>query len=474
MISDLNKLNLSSQIELPKVELLSLKERVIQFGTGVLLRALPDDYIDQANKRGDFMGRIVVVKSTDKGDLEAYREQQNLYTIAEKGITNGKIIEKYRINASISRALSAKENWPEILQVAQDIHVNILISNTTEAGIVESNDDIFANPPKSYPAKITSYLYQRYLHFEGNKDVGMVILPTELISDNADQLKKFVIQLAQQHNLSQEFIKWIEEANHFCNTLVDRIVPGHFDSSYLGYKDKLAIITEPFSLWAIESNVPYVYEMLSFAHNQDAIKIVPSIEHYKEIKLRLLNASHSLACGVALIGHYTYVKDSLKNDHFENYLKHLLKKEISPCLWSIGLKKDDTQEFADAVIDRFKNPFLFHKWSSIATNFIAKIKMRVLPLLEIWYQTNNTSPKGIAFGFAAFLLYMRTEEIDNNTEASQIVNHWKDSENPIHDILSDKKIWGNNLCEYPHWEEAVALAIQKIELESMEQVLSNF
>lgn len=111
MISDLNKLNLSSQIELPKVELLSLKERVIQFGTGVLLRALPDDYIDQANKRGDFMGRIVVVKSTDKGDLEAYREQQNLYTIAEKGITNGKIIEKYRINASISRALSAKENW---------------------------------------------------------------------------------------------------------------------------------------------------------------------------------------------------------------------------------------------------------------------------------------------------------------------------------------------------------------------------
>lgn len=468
---------INTQIEKPSKTIFSFPERIIQFGTGVLLRGLPDYYIDQANKRGKFNGRIVVVKSTDKGgDLTSFNQQNNLYTTAIKGIQNGRTIERYIINGSISRVLSASDNWSGVLKVAEDYNVNILISNTTEAGIVESSDDIFASPPQSFPSKVTSYLYHRYKHFQGDTKSGMIIIPTELISNNADQLKSFVLKLAVQQQLPESFIKWIQHCNYFCNSLVDRIVPGRLDSSTLEYEDNLSLMTEPFSLWAIESSSPYVQEKLSFSQHQPSIKIIPCIENYKEIKLRLLNACHTLSCGVGLLGNFPYVKDALDHPEFEKFIKQLLMEEISPCLWQIGITKGETQEFASAVIDRFKNPFLFHSWSSIALNFTSKMKLRVLPLIDIWYKTHQKPPMGIALGFAAYLFATKDhpllEYINIDDSCLDILNnHWENSENPIHNILADSEIWGKNLTMYPYWEETISDIILRIERESIEAVL---
>jgi tagaturonate reductase len=58
-----------------------LPDKVLQFGTGVLLRGLCDYFIDKANRRRIFNGRVVVVKSTSGGDANAYDKQDNLYTL---------------------------------------------------------------------------------------------------------------------------------------------------------------------------------------------------------------------------------------------------------------------------------------------------------------------------------------------------------------------------------------------------------
>lgn len=202
----------------PTAEMLELPEKVIQFGTGVLLRGLPDYFIDKANHQGIFNGRIVVVKTTSKAGVDDFADQDNLYTLCVKGIEDGMEVEENMINSSISRVLSATSEWAEILKTAHQPALKVVISNTTEVGIVKSEDKITDTPPQSFPGKLLAFLYERYHAFNGSEESGMVIVPTELISDNADKLKEIVLDLAIQNKLGWDFENWLRTANHFCKT----------------------------------------------------------------------------------------------------------------------------------------------------------------------------------------------------------------------------------------------------------------
>jgi tagaturonate reductase len=177
--------------------LFALPEKVVQFGTGVLLRGLPDYFIDKANKQGVFNGRIVVVKSTDQGGTDAYAAQDGLYTLIEKGIENGLPIERTTINASISRVVSAKTEWQAVLDCAANPDIQIIISNTTEVGITLVASDVNSLLPESFPGKLLHFLMERYRVFNGSMESGLVVIPTELISDNGIKLKEIVIELAK-------------------------------------------------------------------------------------------------------------------------------------------------------------------------------------------------------------------------------------------------------------------------------------
>ena len=91
-------------LDKPDASLMELPEKVLQFGTGVLLRGLPDYFIDKANKQGIFNGRVVIVKTTDS-DSEAFDQQDGLYTICVRGLENETMVEENIINASISLSL---------------------------------------------------------------------------------------------------------------------------------------------------------------------------------------------------------------------------------------------------------------------------------------------------------------------------------------------------------------------------------
>ncbi len=246
--------------------------KVVQFGTGVLLRGLPDYFIDKANKQGLFNGRVVVVKSTDKGGTDAFDTQNGLYTLLERGYVLGEKKEKIIVNAAISRVLSAAHQWEEVLQCAENPEIQIVISNTTEVGITLLTADATAALPVSFPGKLLAFLLRRYHHFKGADDAGMVIVPTELITDNGAKLKAIVTELARLSGAEDAFIDWLHRANDFCNSLVDRIVPGKPSKADqervendLGYQDELMIMSETYRLWAIETDRERSKQVLSFA-----------------------------------------------------------------------------------------------------------------------------------------------------------------------------------------------------------------
>ncbi|MCA5004011.1 tagaturonate reductase [Sphingobacterium bovistauri] len=452
----------AEKVQIPTTESFAYPEKVIQFGTGVLLRGLPDYYIDKANKKQLFKGRVVVVKSTTTGSVEDFLSQEGLYTVCVKGIEDGKEREEYIINNSITRVLEAASQWAEILKIAESSDLEVIISNTTEVGIVSSDDKVTDLPPSSFPGKLLNLLYHRYQTFNGDTSKGLVILPTELISDNATVLKDIVLTLAEKNNLEGSFIHWLSEANDFCNTLVDRIVPGKLPeevqmetNKQLGYSDNLMIMAEPFRLWAIESSSDRVRDKLSFAQADDSVLIVPSIVKYKEIKLRLLNATHTFTCAAAILAGFKTVKEAMQNEIFRSYVQQLMRQEIGPSIVGLEITEEEARQFSDKVVDRFSNPFLDHQWTAIAMNYSSKVAMRCVPLLGKWYAKFQSPPKLMAFGIAAFLkMHVQQEGVSTD------------------DIIKDQKIWGADLTAYPQFVNTINDNLEKIASQGIVKTLS--
>ncbi|HVX50804.1 MAG TPA: tagaturonate reductase, partial [Chitinophagaceae bacterium] len=347
-----------------------LPEKVLQFGTGVLLRGLCDYYIDKANKQHVFNGRIVVVKSTDSSGADEFAAQDNLYTHFIRGIEDGVTVDDTVINASISRVLSAKEQWPQILACAANPDMKLIISNTTEIGISYLDEDITTgSAPQSFPGKLLAFLYARYKTFSGSAESGMVVIPTELIVNNADKLKEIVIALASYNRLGEAFVEWVDNANYFCNSLVDRIVPGKLPPAEkrqaeeaLAYTDELMLMSEVYSLWAIESAKEKVLQTLSFSTVDKGVVLAPDITRYRELKLRLLNGPHTLCCGLAVLCGFETVKDAMQDETFYKYVHDLMMKEIAPALSNGVVSLEEAKLYAQEVLYRFRNPFLQHKW----------------------------------------------------------------------------------------------------------------
>ena len=463
-------------LEIPDKAIFDLPEKVLQFGTGVLLRALPDYFIDKANKKGIFNGRIVVVKSTDS-DSSSFDDQDGLYTVCVRGMENGNIVKEDIINASISRVLSAKTEWQRILECARNPEMRIIISNTTEVGIQLTEDKINDDPPISFPGKLLAFLFERFKAFKGNAESGMVIVPTELITDNGSKLESIVLELAHRNNLDFRFIEWLENHNIFCNSLVDRIVPGKPDKAELkkiekelGYQDELLTMSEVFRLWAIEGNGK-VKEVLSFYETDNAVIITPDITLFKELKLRLLNGTHTFNCGTAFLSGFNITREAVTHPVYGQFTKELMHHEIAPAIpYTIDAKVKE--DFANSTFERFCNPFIDHQWQSITVQYTSKMRMRNVPLLQRHYVLNSTAPLHMATGFAAFLLYMKITRRDGskyygerNTIEYEIKDDasayfyeaWKNSspDRLAEKVLSDENLWGTDLSLQPGFLQAV-------------------
>lgn len=472
-------------LSLPPAGVFDLPEKVLQFGTGVLLRGLPDYFIDKANRLRFFNGRIVVVKSTSQGTADAFDEQDGLYTVCVKGIAEGAVVEETIVNSSISRVIAANREWDQVLKCARNPELKIIISNTTEVGIVLTDDDVHAAPPSSFPGKLLAVLLERYKAFYGREDSGMVIIPTELITDNGDKLRSIVVELARRNQLEPAFIQWLQSANHFCSSLVDRIVPGKLSANdqaaleaQLGCTDQLTILAEPFRLWAIQSASQRVREVLSFAIADESVVIAPDIEKFRELKLRLLNGTHTFSCGLAYLAGFRTVKEALANSGFAAFMQELMQTEIVPVLVSRGLiSREEAVSFAEKVFDRFRNPFLDHQWLSISMNFTSKMRQRNLPLLLHHFKLHQTAPRLMSLGFAAYLQFMQCQQSDDGKYTGTL----NGASYPIQDesapvfaeaathpdqyvqtILANQALWGCDLTELPGFADTIRENIKLI------------
>lgn len=413
-----------------------MKEKIIQFGTGNFLRGFADYFVDKLNKENLYDGKIVIVSPTDSKQVDCINAQQGRYNLYLRGIENGKeICERTEINA-ISRAINPYRDFNAYLALAENPDFRFIISNTTEAGIAFSAEDKFAHKPaKSFPAKLTQLLYERYKSGLN----GFVIFACELIDDNAEQLEKCVLAYAGLWNLGEDFCSWVINKNDFCNTLVDRIVTGYPKDEAeqlckeIGYNDNLLDTAEPYHLWVIDGNYENELPLQKAGLN---VIWTDNVSAYKKMKVRILNGSHtslvfpSLLCGVET------VKQSLDDKALNAFLNTCLYDYILPALGETA----ENRQFANAVLERFANPYIKHMWQSISLNSVSKFTARVLPTITDYMDKNNALPKPLVFSLACLIEYYKNNEVlDDKSAVEYIKNH------TVKDILSNAELWGCDL-----------------------------
>ncbi len=450
--------------------------KIMQYGEGNFLRTFVDVYFDTLNKEGVGEYSVNIVKPITFGTLERFEKQNNKYHIVLRGMNDGKEVEDvYKVD-SLDKVIDPFNDFNSYISLAKDADLKIIVSNTTEAGICFNSADSFDGFENiTYPAKLTKFLYERYL---AGLD-GVYLMPVELIDNNANELCKCVSKYIELWNLPEAFKKWNDENNFYCNTLVDRIVSGyprdektkaHLEE-IIGEKDELVSIGEPFGLWAVEKKGDIAKYIKEGVHNIEVV-LTDNIGYYKKRKVRVLNGSHTNLVPAGLILGAETVYDCMKDQKLSAFVEDTLKDEIIPF---VSNDIAATTVFADSIKSRFLNPFLNHQLISIALNSISKWRARVLPSFKDYYAKNGKIAPFITVGFSYLMaLYSRIEK-NGDKFTVKLTNReveMKDdlpyleyfaSKKSVEDFMKDVNVWGEDLTLYTCFSESVIKNIEKIE-----------
>ena len=443
--------------------------KVLQFGEGNFLRTFVDFMVDMLNGEGLFDGSVAMVQPIAQGMADMINAQDGLYTVILRGIENKQEIVRKRLVTSIDSCINPYTNFDEYIQHAKNPHLRFIISNTTEAGIAYKEGDALGDTPQaSFPGKVCAFLYQRYQYFNGDAAKGLVFIPCELIDNNGTALKEIVLKYAKEWQLGADFEDWINNANYFTNTLVDRIVTGYPRDEIanlqheLGYEDNLIVTAEIFHFFAIEAPedaLKVISEEMPFHKAGLNVVWTTDATPYKQRKVSILNGAHTASVLAAHLAGKKTVGEMMDDDIFVQYIQKGIFDEIIPTL---DLARDDLESFANSVFDRFANPYIKHYLMSIALNSISKFKVRVLPSILEYHKRKGEIPPALAFSLASLIVFYKGEGHDVPDDA-EIVAFFKEAWAGCADmgtlaekVLGKTDFWDENLNKVPGLADKVA------------------
>lgn len=457
-------------------------ERIIQFGEGNFLRAFIDWMVYNMNQKADFNSSVVVVQPLPTGMIDMLNEQDGLYHVNLQGLDKGNTVNSIELIDVISRSLNPYSQFEEYLKLAEQPEMRFVVSNTTEAGIAfDPTCKLTDAPACSYPGKLTQLLYHRFKTFDGAVDKGLIIFPCELIFHNGTELKKTIRQYIELWQLGEDFSNWFENACGVYSTLVDRIVPGYPRETIseilekIQIDDKLVVQAEIFHLLVIEAPESVAAEFPAHKAGLNVL-FVPDEKPYHERKVTLLNGPHTVLAPVAYLSGLDIVRECLTDEVISKFLHQVMFNEL---IETLDLPKEELNKFANAVLDRFNNPFVKHYVTSIMLNSFPKFKTRDLPGLKIYLERKGKLPEGLVLGLAAIITYYKggkrgeAEIVPNDDKAilDLLTELWatNDIQKVAEGVLAAEFIWGENLNNIAGLTETIALYLNMIQENGMKK-----
>lgn len=465
------------------------KIKIMQFGEGNFLRAFVEWILQDLNDKGAIEASVAVVQPMPFGRVKVLADQDGLYTLRLEGIDNGENVRKSQIIDVIGDCINPFTEYEKYLKYGESEDLQVIVSNTTEAGIaVDASDTDFSKCPKSFPGKLLALLKRRYDRFKGDMNKGLAIIPCELIDDNGDELYRCLTELAKINKMDEKFIKWMQTANHFTSTLVDRIVPGYPKNEIeaiqkeTGYIDNNVVKGEIFHLWVLKKE-PFVQKVLPADKTGLNVIFADDIHPYKQRKVKILNGSHTALVPVAYLCGIDTVGEAMNDKTIGKFVKDFIFGEVNP---TIDLPADQMTAFANSVIERYKNPYIRHELMSIALNSTTKFRTRLLPTLLDYVKIKGKLPQHLLFSLASLIAFHKgkrgNEEIALNDDPAYLAK-WKylwtefdgDLDKLAKEVLAWKGAWDMDMNTiHPDITKTVAKYLKEIQTKGMKKAVEEF
>lgn len=406
----LNNTTLPASVEQPNYDRSALKSRIVHLGFGAFHRAHQGLFTHRVlQQQGGDWGLCEVNLFGGEQLIEALRQQDHLYSVLEKGATSNKAIVIGAVNESLHSSLDGID---AVLEKMAEPQVAIVSLTVTEkgycmlpggAGLDLNNPMIkadLANPeqPSTAPGTLVAALRRR--HQRGL--APFTVLSCDNIPENGHVVKQAVLGLAQV--IDKELAQWITDNVTFPSTMVDRIVPAATGETLaevantLGVDDPCGIACEPFIQWVIEDNFVAGHPDWDKAGAELVGNVVP----YEEMKLRMLNGSHSFLAYLGYLAGYQHINDCMTDESYRVAAHSLMLKEQAPTLNVTGT---DLNHYADRLIERYSNPSLKHRTWQIAMDGTQKLPQRMLDSVR-WHLAHGSSFAYLALGIAGWMRYV--------------------------------------------------------------------
>ncbi|MFB5265279.1 tagaturonate reductase [Paenibacillus enshidis] len=466
--------------------------KIVQFGDGNFMRAFADWQVHMMNGKLGWNAGVALLQNRPGGvSAQQLHEQNGLFTVCVEGFRDGQAVREYSLVESVVQGINPYTNYEAYAELAVLPDLRFVLSNTTEAGIMYAEEDRLEDQPQgSFPGKLTALLYRRYQHFKGDPAKGLIIIPCELIERNGETLKGIVQRHAEKWGLEQQFIQWLREHNLFCSSLVDRIVSGYPQEraaemeAELGYQDPFLTVAEPYHLWVIEGPDWLRAEFPAHEAGLNVI-ITDDLSPYRTRKVRILNGAHTALTPVAYLMGLNTVEEAVNHEISGAFVEDLIRKEIIPVL---DIDEQDLRDYADSVLERFRNPYLRHQLLSIALNSWSKFDARLKPTLLSSVQQQQRLPDRMVFALAALIVLYKgirgSEQIHLSDEPAVLElfrEEWGQYDGTraaagqlVSRILQDTGVCGGELGTVAGLVERMADYVHEIEDSGMFQAVVKF
>ncbi|KEI73406.1 mannitol dehydrogenase family protein [Endozoicomonas elysicola] len=435
----------------------ALTTGIVHIGLGAFHRAHQALYTDETiDKTGDMSWGIVSANIFGGQDLvDGMKQQNGLYTVTEKRADGSEVTKL--VQCALDQ-LWAEEDRKPLLELMVEPSTRIVSLTITEKGYLLNPADgslMVDNPliihdlknldnPRSAMGLIVSALKSR-------REQGVqpfTVMSCDNMPHNGKRVETAVIQFAEAIN--KELAQWIRAEVCFPSTMVDRIVPAvmeadlEYVSKKLNIHDGCAIITEEFRQWVIEDK----FSMGRPEWDQiEGVTFVENVAPYEDMKLRMLNGSHSILAYSGYLGNYTTVSEAMSDPDYYRMIAHYMLNEAAPTL-SMP-EGTDVQSYADLLLKRFLNPGLQHRTWQIAMDGSQKIPQRWLNGL-VCLRKEQKANICTTLGLASWMRYVGGRDEQNNTidvrdpmaqELYDIANRDSDAEKTVKNLLSVKAIF---------------------------------
>lgn len=384
----------------------AIRTGIVHFGPGAFHRAHQAHYIDRLLDKDPRWG-IAAVSLRSGGTTDALKRQDGLYTLA--------VIDRepsMRIVAAHSDAIGPGEG-ARLRKLLADPAVRLATSTVTEKGYCLAGDGSldFAHPDIAHdlkaPAEPASVIGWIVAGLSDRRAAGVspfAMLCCDNMTGNGAKLRAACAAFARE--LDPGLADWIEAEVAFPDSMVDSITPAS-DAAFLaqvrdalGVEDQAAVQRESFTQWVLQR-----FDMADAPDLAGAgVTLTTDVRGYEQAKLRILNGAHSTLAYVGLARGHETVFEAMSDGALEGFVTRLVHQDIAASLAPVeGL---DKAGYADAVLDRFRNPAIRHLLSQIAWDGSQKLPYRLLDTTRAALDAGR-SVERLAVPVAAWIAFIR-------------------------------------------------------------------